>query len=108
MARKPKTVTETAEKPVEAAVEKPAKKEPEGSFFVYIGPNIPGVIQTISIYSGSRADALGKLEYATVKYPRIKALLVSGDTLATAQKEVTTPGTRLYTEYNRLVAELKK
>ena len=107
--KKPKTVTQPVEKPVEVVEEVPAKKEPEeGSFFVYIGPNIPGTIQTASIYGGSRPEVLQILDYAIVKYPRIKALLVSGEDLARCQKEIETPGTRLYIEYQRLTAELRK
>ena len=117
--KKPKTVTEKPETgkleeqfeaPAEVAEEIQTEKEPEkkDSFFVYIGPNILGVIQTASIYGGSRAEVLQKLSYAIEKYPRIKALLVDGEVLAESQKEVTKPGTRLHAEYGRLVAELKK
>ena len=110
---KPKPVTkepEVIEAPEKVAEEAPIKKEPEktDSFFVYLGPNIPGVIQTASIYSGTREEVLKKLEYATDRYPRIKALLISGENLAAEQKNVTKPGTRLYAEYGRLVSELRK
>lgn len=106
---KPKTAAEPTKKPAEAADEVRTKKEPEeGSFFVYIGPNIPGVIQTASIYGGSREEVLKILAYATEKHPRIKALLASGEELARCQKEIETPGTRLHIEYKRLVAEMRK
>ena len=107
---KPKPVTkdpEVIEAPDKITEETPIKKEPEkkDSFFVYLGPNIPGVIQTASIYCGTREEVL---EYATDRYPRIKALLISGENLAAEQKNVTKPGTRLYAEYGRLVSELRK
>mgnify|MGYP007101918976 CR=1 FL=1 len=74
---------------------------------VYIGPSIRGVIQKGTIFPGSRAEVEAFLEGAIQKYPRIKSLIVSGDTLAADRISVNTPGTRLSTEYGRLVAEVK-
>ena len=78
------------------------------SVFAYIGPSIRGVIQSGRIYSGSRAEVETSIEYAIKKYPRIRSLIVSGDTLAADRISVNTPGTRLYREYKKLVAEVKK
>ena len=78
------------------------------SIYAYIGPSIRGVIQRGSIYVGSKAEVEETLESAIQKYPRIRSLLVSGDTLAADRISVKTPGTRLHTEYSRLVAEVKK
>lgn len=77
------------------------------SFYVYLGPSIRGVIQKGSIYPGNRQEVVEALDSAIQKYPRIRNLLVSGDTLATDRIQVKTPGTRLYTEYKKLVAEVK-
>ena len=76
------------------------------SVYVYIGPSIKGVIQKGTIYPGSRQEVIAALDRAIHKYPRIRNLIVSGDTLAVDRISVKTPGTRLSTEYKKLVAEL--
>lgn len=93
--------------PVKA--EEPKKKEApkQAAFFVYLGPNISGVIQKGSIFPGPREEVEKLLAPAIDKYPRIKSLLVSDETLVEDRIEVTKPGTRLNTEFKRLVAELK-
>ena len=102
-----------AEKAVKATEPEktPAKKEApkeEASFFMYLGPTILGVIQSASIYTGTRKGVEKLLSDAIEKYPRIKALLVSDKTIAEDRINVNKPGTRLYAEYHRLVNELKK
>lgn len=77
------------------------------SFYVYIGPTIRGVIQKGTIYPGPKADVEAFLEGAIQTYPRIRHLIVSGDTLAADRISVQTPGTRLYVEYKNLVSETK-
>ncbi|MBR3239152.1 MAG: hypothetical protein IKF99_12010 [Oscillospiraceae bacterium] len=76
------------------------------SVYVYIGPSIKGVIQKGTIYPGSRQEVIATLDRAIQKYPRIRNLIVSGETLAADRISVKTPGTRLSTEYKKLVAEL--
>ena len=76
------------------------------SVYIYIGPSIKGVIQKGTIYPGSRQEVIAALDRAIQKYPRIRNLIVSGDTLAADRISVKTPGTRLSTEYKKLVAEL--
>jgi len=76
------------------------------SVYVYIGPSIKGVIQKGTIYPGSRQEVIAALDRAIQKYPRIRNLIVSGDTLAVDRISVKTPGTRLSSEYKKLVAEL--
>ena len=78
------------------------------SIYAYIGPSIRGVIQKGSIYAGSKAEVEETLESAIQKYPRIRSLLVSGDTLAADRISVKTPGTRLNADYKKLLAEAKK
>ncbi len=102
-----------AEKAVKATEPEktPAKKEApkdEASFFMYLGPTILGVIQSASIYTGTRKGVEKLLSDTIEKYPRIKALLVSDKTIAEDRFNVNKPGTRLYAEYHRLVNELKK
>lgn len=102
-----------AEKAVKAAEpakvpEKKKEAKKSASFFMYLGPTIQGVIQNASIYPGTRQDVEKVLADQIAKFPRIKALLISGETIAEDRINVTKPGTRLYVEYHRLVNELKK
>lgn len=78
-----------------------------GAFFMYLGPSIRGKIQANSLYQGSRAEVEQLLASAIEAHPRIKTLLVSGDTLAVDRVKVKTPGNYLYEEYRKFVAELK-
>lgn len=78
-----------------------------GAFFMYLGPSIRGKIQTNSLYQGTRAEVERLLAPAIEAHPRIKSLLVSGDTLAVDRIKVRTPGNYLYEEYRKFVAELK-
>ena len=97
---------EEAEKSQEPKVEKAAPEKKDG-FFVYIGPSIRGQIQNGSVYGGTRADVEALLAGAIEKHPRIKKLIVSGDTLPEDRINVKTPGNYLYENYRKLVSELK-
>lgn len=100
-------IQEEAPDPVETAV--PEKKDAdEAAFFVYLGPNIPGVIQKATICSGNLETVLTELDMALQKYPRIRNLLISDKTIAEDRVNVITPGTRLYNEYKRLLSDMKK
>lgn len=77
------------------------------SFFIYLGPSIRGVIQKATLYEGTRPEVEALLAFAIEKYPRIKSLLVSGDTLPYDRVKVNTPGNFLYEEYRKLNAGLK-
>ena len=97
---------EVVETPAEEPVKEAAPKQ--ASFFMYLGPSILGVIQKASIYSGTREDVEKLLAPAIAKFPRIRALLISGETISVDRVNVTKPGTRLYAEYHRLVNEVRK
>jgi len=97
------TETPAAEEPKKKAA--PEKKE--DGFFIYLGPNIRGVIQNASIYPGSREEVEAFLAGAIEKYPRIKNLLISGETVAEQRSQVTTPGNYLYETYRKVVADVK-
>jgi len=87
---------------------KPVKQPAPGAGFVmYLGPTIVGVIQNASVYSGTLQEVTEKLAGVIEKYPRVRALLVSGDTLPEDRVNVQKPGTRLYDHYMRLRAEVK-
>ena len=82
-------------------VKKPVNKEKkaalvkETGFFVYLGPSIRGVIQTATIYEGTKAEVEEFLAGPIERYPRIKRLLVSGETIAEDRIKVKTPGNGL-------------
>ena len=86
--------------------EKKAAPEKEKGFFVYLGPSIRGVIQTATIYTGTRAEVEEFLAGPIERYPRIKRLLVPGETLPEDRTKVRTPGNGLYAAYVKLVSEL--
>ena len=76
----------------------------ESGFYCYVGPNLKGLIQTGTVYKGTREDALAKAEEAIAKQPLVKRLIVSGDALPEARLKVKTPGNALYANYQKLVA----
>jgi len=86
---------------------KAAAPKKDTGFFVYLGPSIRGVIQTATIYEGTRAEVEEFLAGPIERYPKIKRLLVSGETLAEDRIKVKTPGNGLYAAYMKIVAELK-
>lgn len=96
--------------PAEAAVKAPAAepKTAEGGksgIYMYIGPNIKGLIQTGTIYRGTREDACGKAGEAIAKHPLVKSLIVSGEALGEARLKVRTPGNVLYANYQKLAGK---
>ena len=73
--------------------------------YVYIGPNIKGLIQTGSIYRGTREDAYKAAAAAIEKQPLVKTLIVSGDALPEARLKVKVPGNVLYANYKKLAGK---
>ena len=91
------------------APEKEAPQQDTGEvksagFSCYIGPNLPGIIQTATIYPAGREDALKlpELQLALSRKPEIAALVVDGATLPEDQIKVKTPGEALYKAYKAL------
>lgn len=85
-------------------------KEPVGhadELFVYIGPNIHGVIQSGMVLDGVREAALASISLAVEKHPLVAALVVPARTLAEDRIKVRTPGNLLHVNYAKLVAGLK-
>lgn len=106
--------TEAAESKTAIEKKKTSKKssvkEPAGNtdgFCVYLGPNIHGVIQAGTIYSGMKEQAIASLSSAIEKYPLIAALIVPGETLAEDRIKVKTPGNLLHVNYKKLAAGRK-
>lgn len=116
MARKAMDTTDNAvetkqEEAVEIGREVPAQTEREkqeqnkSGFYIYIGPNLKKLIQTGTIYRGTRAEALARAAAAIEAQPLVKTLIVSGDALPTARLKVKTPGNVLYANYQKLAGK---
>lgn len=90
-----------AKKEQPVATSKAAEANTSG-FYIYIGPNIKGLIQTGSIYRGDREHAHQMAAAAIEKHPKVKTLIVAGDALPEARLKVKTPGNVLYANYNEL------
>ena len=93
-----------AKKEQPAAAPKAAEANTSG-FYIYIGPNIKGLIQTGTIYRGNRAHALEQAGAAIERQPLVKSLIVSGDALPEARLRVKTPGNALYVSYQKLTGK---
>lgn len=98
-----KKATETTGQAVEVKQEKAERNE--SGFYCYIGPNLKNLIQTGSIYRGTRRQALAKAAEAIKAQPLVKTLIVSGDALPTARIKVKTPGNVLYANYQKLAGK---
>ena len=73
-------------------------------FCAYIGPNLPGIIQTGTIYPVPKDEALKLPEVvlALAKKPGVAELIVDGSTLAEDNSKVKIPGEALYRAYRAL------
>lgn len=92
----------------EAAVKETVKKKTSTeAFCVYLGPTITGVVQSGTIYRGTKARVLKNLESAVGKYPLIPSLIVTDKTLAEDRVKVKTPGNILYVNYHKLASGKK-
>lgn len=86
------------------AVEKPERGNASG-FYIYIGPNLKKLIQTGTVYRGTREDALAKAAEAIEAQPLVKTLIVSGDALPEARIKIKTPGNTLHANYQKLAGK---
>lgn len=77
----------------------PAAKQPQAAFFVYIGPDIRGLISKNAIY---RKDEMKRLDPALEKHPDIKHLLIPGEQLGAARETIRKPDSYLAMVYDRL------
>ena len=88
---------------VEGTAKKPVEKS--AGFCVYIGPTIPGVIQSGHVFDCSRAKVLnGEIANIVEKRPLVASLLVDGLTLAVDRIKVKTPGNLLFVNYKKLAS----
>lgn len=83
------------------------EKTSAAGFYCYIGPNLKHLIQTGTIFRGSRAEALEQAAAAIQANPLVKTMIVSGDALARARVQVRTPGNVLYANYKKLAGKEK-
>jgi hypothetical protein len=72
--------------------------------FVYIGPNIQGVIQTNTVYSGTLTSVRESLASVIEQYPLVGSMLIPGGSLAQSRARVNMPGTLLHEYYMKLLA----
>ncbi len=82
--------------------EKSSKRSEE--FWCYIGPNLTELIQTGTIFRGTREDALEAAKDAIEKFPLVKTLIVSGEHLPQARLDVKRSGTALNKNYMKVAA----
>lgn len=87
-----------------AVKSKSKKAAADSGFSCYIGPNIPGVIQTATIYPVGPEEALQlpELQLALAKKPGIAGLVVDGSSLLEDRAKVKHPGEPLYAAYKAL------
>lgn len=91
---------EQAAPPIKDTGEKSAS-----GFYFYIGPNLKGLLQTGTLFRGTRAEALKAAAAAIEKHPAVKTLIVSGDALPELRRKVRTPGNALYASYQKLAGK---
>lgn len=73
--------------------------------YCYIGPNLKNLIQTGTIYRGTREEAYARAAGAIAAQPLVKTLIVSGDALPAARLRVKKPGNTLYANYQKLAGK---
>lgn len=80
------------------------KRSRSNEFWCYIGPNLTELIQTGTIFRGTREDALEAAKDSIEKFPLVKTLIISGEHLPLARLEVKKPGTALNKNYMKVAA----
>lgn len=91
--------------PDKTANETPA--ESSGGICVYLGPSIHGVIQSGTVYGGTKGEVKEQLAAVIKEYPLIARLIVTGETLAGDRIKVKTPGSLLNNAYKKLASGQK-
>lgn len=74
----------------------------EQGVFVYLGPSIRGVIQSGTIYRGTRQHIKDNLQYAIEKYPHIDTLIVADTDIADAKAKIKKGGNAISHAYKAL------
>ena len=76
------------------------------SVFIYLGPSIRGSVLSGAILQGSYDDVERQLKTAIEKYPLVRNLLVSINSIVEDRVNVENPGTLLYEFYKRLEKQI--
>ena len=108
MAKKAMDATENAVETKQGETVEAKKEKPEANksgFYMYIGPNIKGLIQTGKHFRGDRENAYKAAAEAIKAQPLVKTLIVSGDALPTDRVKIKTPGNVLYANYQKLAGK---
>lgn len=97
---------EAAKEKATEATSKPNKKPADdpGRFCVYIGPSIRGVIQSNTIFPGTKPEVEKRLTDAIERYPLIAKLISPDKTFAEDRIKVNTAGNVLNVYYNKLAS----
>ena len=56
--------------------------------WVYIGPNIRGIVTNGGIYVGTKSEVLARLPDGWKKYPKIERLIVSDAAVSRAKEQI--------------------
>lgn len=97
----------TEEKAESIIIETKTKEEPKTDpvrFCVYIGPNIRGIIQSGTIYKGTREETEDLLFLEIEKHPLIAKLISTDKTIAKDRIRVKTTGNMLNVYYEKLAS----
>lgn len=97
----------TEEKAESIIIETKTKEEPKTDpvrFCVYIGPSIRGIIQSGTIYKGTREKTENLLSSEIKKYPLITRLISTDKTIAEDRIRVKTAGNMLNIYYKKLAS----
>ncbi len=94
------------------ATRKPPLKEQsaKSDFSAYIGPTVTGLIQTGTIYDVEKTVALQRPDVirAVQRFPMVEDLIVTGDNLALARRNIKIPGTLLHHRYEQMLSGMKE
>lgn len=71
----------------------------EPGVFVYVGPNVHGLLQTGTIFTGTRTDVMSRFDAAAEKYPEIRTLIVRDKDLSEARRKIKAGGNLLANAY---------
>lgn len=108
-----RTETEAPEKTTDAATEVKTVSEraetvqvshpvTQSGFCCYIGPNLKGLLQTGTVFRGTREEAYASAAKVIEAHPEVKSLIISGNALPAARIRVKTPGNILYANFHKL------
>lgn len=89
---------------VEAKVEEtttpasaPEEAAPDDKIFVYLGPNVGGLIQKGTIYHGKDIDSIPDLALPIEKIPKIRQLIIEDIYIREVQKKLNSDENNAYT-----------